>query len=112
VTEPSGAPPSAAGSVGTTRDEAAASQDAVARASPTGPAVAHELDASGLSCPMPVIELAQAIEHIAIGQLIAITATDPAARVDIPVWCRMQRHLLRGMEGTDGSWRFLVERAR
>ena len=112
MTEPSSAPPCAAGPAGTIRDETAASPDAVAPTSPTGPVVAHELDASGLSCPMPVIELAKAIEHIAIGQLVAITATDPAARVDIPVWCRMQRHLLRGMEGTDGAWRFLVERAR
>ncbi len=112
MTERSSAPPSKAGPAAT-RDEAGAPQDAVGPTSPTGgSAVAHELDAAGLSCPMPVIELAKAIEHIAIGQMIAITATDPAARVDIPVWCRMQRHLLRGMEGTDHSWRFLVERAR
>lgn len=77
-----------------------------------GPSVAYEVDATGLSCPMPVIELAKAIERVAIGELIALTATDPAARVDVPVWCRMQRHLLRGMDGSDGSWRYLVERAR
>jgi tRNA 2-thiouridine synthesizing protein A len=74
--------------------------------------IAHEVDATGLSCPMPVIELAKAVERVSVGEVVALTATDPAARVDVPVWCRMQRHVLRGMEGADGSWRYLVERAR
>jgi tRNA 2-thiouridine synthesizing protein A len=78
----------------------------------TEPTAAHEVDATGLSCPMPVIELAKAIDGVAIGELVGLTATDPAARVDVPVWCRMQRHLLRAMTDSDGSWRFVVERAR
>jgi tRNA 2-thiouridine synthesizing protein A len=76
------------------------------------PRVVREVDAAGLSCPMPVIELAKAIDGVAIGELVGLTATDPAARVDVPVWCRMQRHMLRAMTDTDGSWRFVVERAR
>ena len=76
------------------------------------PRVAHEVDATGLSCPMPVIELAKAVQGVAVGELVGLTATDPAARVDVPVWCRMQRHVLRAMTGSDGSWHFLVERAR
>jgi tRNA 2-thiouridine synthesizing protein A len=78
----------------------------------TEPTAVHEVDATGLSCPMPVIELAKAIDGVAIGELVGLTATDPAARVDVPVWCRMQRHLLRAMTDSDGSWRFVVERAR
>lgn len=78
----------------------------------SGPAVARDVDATGLSCPMPVIELSKAVQGVAIGELVGLTATDPAARVDVPVWCRMQRQVLRAMDESDGSWRFLVERVR
>jgi tRNA 2-thiouridine synthesizing protein A len=77
-----------------------------------GPDVVREVDATGLSCPMPVIELAKAIDRVVMGEVVGLTATDPAARVDVPVWCRMQRHILHAMTDTDGSWRFVVERAR
>lgn len=77
-----------------------------------GSPVVQEIDARGLSCPMPVIELARTIDGVAIGDLVALTATDPAARVDVPVWCRMQRHLLRSTDEADGAWRFVVERTR
>jgi tRNA 2-thiouridine synthesizing protein A len=41
-----------------------------------------------------------------------VLATDPAAAVDVPVWCRMQRQRLLVRQERDGVWRFDVERAR
>jgi tRNA 2-thiouridine synthesizing protein A len=76
-------------------------------------AVDREVDATGLSCPMPVIELARAIGDVEVGALVRLLATDPAARIDVPVWCRMQRQRLCAMdEDAEGVWRFLVERMR
>lgn len=72
----------------------------------------HVVDASGLACPMPVIELARAVDQIDVGDQVLLIATDPAARVDVPIWCRMQRQRLIRMEERDGSVEFLVERAR
>jgi tRNA 2-thiouridine synthesizing protein A len=70
------------------------------------------VDASGLACPLPVIELAKAVERVPAGGRVLLLATDPAARVDVPVWCRMQRHRLREHDQDDtGVHRFLVERA-
>lgn len=75
--------------------------------------VDREVDARGLACPMPVIELARAVAATEIGALIRLLATDPAARVDVPVWCRMQRQrLLTVDEDPEGILRFLVERVR
>ena len=71
-----------------------------------------EVDATGLSCPMPVIELAKAIQTIEIGGCVRLLATDPAAKVDVPVWCRMQRQRLRSQQDADGAWAFVVERLR
>jgi tRNA 2-thiouridine synthesizing protein A len=78
-----------------------------------GDEVATEVDARGLACPIPVIELARAVEAQTVGALVRLLATDPAAKVDVPVWCRMQRQGLRAAtEADDGSWVFLVEKLR
>ena len=54
-----------------------------------------EVDARGLRCPLPVIRLAEAARDAAAGTLIVVLAGDPAARHDIPAWCRMRDHDLR-----------------
>ena len=54
-----------------------------------------EVDARGLRCPLPVIRLAQAARDAAAGTYIVVLASDPAARYDIPAWCRMRDHDLR-----------------
>jgi tRNA 2-thiouridine synthesizing protein A len=74
--------------------------------------VATEVDARGLSCPMPVIELARAVDEHPVGTVVRLLATDPAAKVDVPVWCRMQRQGLQSAAETDGVWTFLVEKLR
>jgi TusA-related sulfurtransferase len=76
------------------------------------PDVATVIDATGLACPMPVIELAKAIDEVDIGARVRLLATDPAAKVDVPVWCRMKRQRLRSADDEDGIWTFVVERAR
>jgi len=66
---------------------------------PQGPEAeppATEVDARGLRCPLPVIRLAGAARTAADHSVIVVLATDPAARYDIPAWCRM-----RGCELTE-----------
>lgn len=70
------------------------------------------VDATGLSCPAPVLELAKAMAAAELGDVVELTATDPAARVDVPVWCRLQRHRLRTIAELEVGWRFEVERNR
>ncbi|MEO8517592.1 MAG: sulfurtransferase TusA family protein [Dermatophilaceae bacterium] len=67
-----------------------------------------EVDARGLRCPLPVIRLAEAARDAAAGTVIVLLSTDPAARHDIPAWCRMRDQELRAVtdvtepEVTDG----------
>ncbi len=56
-----------------------------------------EVDARGLLCPLPVIRLAKAAREAPAGMQITILASDPAARHDIPAWCRMRGHTLLQM---------------
>ncbi|MBB6119296.1 sulfurtransferase TusA family protein [Nocardiopsis algeriensis] len=56
------------------------------------PAPLVTVEAVGRKCPIPIIWLAQRLHEVPIGGLIAVTADDPAARADIPAWCRMKMH--------------------
>lgn len=76
----------------------------------TEPAAAH-IDARGLHCPLPVIELSRAMQEVAVGSVVEIVSDDPSSRVDIPVWCRMKRHELIGVRETDDAQAYLVRRA-
>jgi tRNA 2-thiouridine synthesizing protein A len=64
-----------------------------------------EVDARGLRCPLPVIRLAEAAREAAAGTVIVVLAGDPAARHDIPAWCRMRDHELVEMtEVREATW--------
>lgn len=60
----------------------------------TGPGPASDadlvLDVRGRRCPLPVIELARHIADVAVDGVVAVLSDDPAARLDIPEWCRMR----------------------
>jgi len=50
------------------------------------------VDCTGKPCPMPVIELAHAVEAARPGEVVELIADDPAAAVDVAAWCRMKEH--------------------
>ena len=47
----------------------------------------HELDTSGLKRPLPVLKAKKALRALDSGELIRVTATDPAALDDSPAYC-------------------------
>lgn len=61
------------------------------------------VDARGLRCPLPVIRLAQTARDARPGAVVEVWATDPAARSDIPAWCRMRGHDYLGEVPADGA---------
>ncbi len=70
-----------------------------------------ELDCRDMRCPLPIIRLANNIGDIAVGQTMAVVATDPAARADVPAWCRMRAQEYVGEDvAADGVPRFVVRR--
>ena len=74
-------------------------------------AVSLELDCRDKPCPMPVIELARHLAEVEVGDLIAVVAHDPAARVDVPAWCRMREQAYVGADtARDGAPRYVVRR--
>jgi len=50
------------------------------------------VDARGLRCPLPVIRLAAVAKGLPAGTVLTVLSTDPAAKLDVPAWCRMRGH--------------------
>lgn len=70
-----------------------------------------ELDCRGMLCPLPVIELGRRYAEVPVGALVAVVATDVAARHDVPAWCRMRGQEYAGEDrAPDGVPRYLVRR--
>ncbi|MEX0659448.1 MAG: sulfurtransferase TusA family protein [Egibacteraceae bacterium] len=69
------------------------------------------VDALGKPCPLPVIELAKAVEQASVGDEVVVLSDDAGAKVDIPVWCRMKGHTYLGLADAEVGWSFRVRRS-
>ena len=70
-----------------------------------------ELDCRSMLCPLPIIELGKRYAEVPVGGLVAVVATDVAARTDVPAWCRMRGQEYVGEDAApDGSPRYVVRR--
>ncbi|MBF0678589.1 MAG: sulfurtransferase TusA family protein [Devosia sp.] len=67
----------------------------------------QRIDARGLKCPLPVLKLEKRLEALASGDALEVLATDPMARIDIPLYCRQKGHACAVSED-NGVLRFLV----
>ena len=53
-----------------------------------------KIDARGLLCPMPVIELQNRIYTLNDGDQVYLTATDYGTQYDVPAWVNVHGHVL------------------
>jgi tRNA 2-thiouridine synthesizing protein A len=72
--------------------------------------ILQQVDARGLSCPMPIVKTAQAIKTIASGSLIEVLATDPGSVKDFVAWCRTTGNELVEQSMDGGVFRFVLRR--
>ncbi len=70
------------------------------------------VDCLGRPCPVPVIELARALPTLEVGASIDVLSDDPAARLDIPAWCRMKEQEFVGATPAPVGTAYRVRRAR
>jgi tRNA 2-thiouridine synthesizing protein A len=56
--------------------------------------VADEWDAGDMGCGELVMALWLRMRNLPAGAVVRVTATDPAAPVDLPAWCRLCGHTL------------------
>ncbi len=46
----------------------------------------HEVDATGLNCPLPLLRLKKVLVGMTSGEVVRVVATDPAAHLDFGVF--------------------------
>ena len=68
------------------------------------------LDARGLKCPLPVLKMEKRLAQLPPGAALTVLATDPMARIDIPLYCTQHGHAC--VVGNDaGALRFAIVKA-
>lgn len=68
----------------------------------------REVDARGLSCPMPLLKTRQALRSIKVGALLHVIASDSGSRRDIPAYLRQSEHDLVHFTETEAEIHFWI----
>ena len=69
-----------------------------------------EFDASGLSCPLPILKTKKALSDMASGQVLKLVATDCGAVKDMQACADQTGNSLLGMEEAGGSYTFYMKK--
>jgi TusA-related sulfurtransferase len=66
------------------------------------------IDATGLSCPVPLMLLKKAIDELPAGDRVQIEVTDVHAELDFEIWCERFGHQLEKTQESKGVMGFSV----
>jgi tRNA 2-thiouridine synthesizing protein A len=69
------------------------------------------LDASGLSCPLPIVKTKKEIDSMSSGQVLEIISTDPGSKNDMTAWCKRTGNELLESAEEGGKFKFYVKKA-
>lgn len=72
--------------------------------------ITQQVDARGMSCPMPIVKTAQAIKTVPAGALLEVLATDPGSVKDFAAWSRTTGNELIEQSLDAGVYRFVLRR--
>ena len=50
------------------------------------------VDCRGLKCPLPVLKTEKRLGQVTAGTRVVVLATDPIAKIDIPLFCTQHGH--------------------
>ena len=69
------------------------------------------LDAKGLKCPIPVLRARRAMKPLALGDVLAVEATDPTSVQDFRAFCETTGDELLESREDDGVYYFRIRKA-
>jgi tRNA 2-thiouridine synthesizing protein A len=72
--------------------------------------IKKQLDATGLTCPEPVMLLHKVMRELAKGECVEVIATDPSTQRDIPKFCQFLQHGLLRQEVVQDKFIFLLRK--
>ena len=70
-----------------------------------------ELDATGLSCPLPLLKAKLELNRLASGAVLKVIATDAGSQRDFRTFARLAGHELLREEEDAGTYRYWLRKA-
>ncbi len=70
----------------------------------------HEVNATGLKCPLPILRCKKGLNEIQSNQVLKIIATDPGSKKDFDAFCRQTGHELLSLKDDDGVITFFIKK--
>jgi tRNA 2-thiouridine synthesizing protein A len=70
------------------------------------------IDARGMACPGPLMNLIGAIRQGQVGQMFDVLSSDEGSKTDIPAWVTKAKHELVDVVQERGFTHFIVRKAR
>ena len=70
----------------------------------------QELDCQGLLCPLPIIKTKQAMDKLAVGQVLRMLSTDAGSVNDVQAWVRQTGNELLNHEESGGVYTYYLRK--
>jgi len=70
----------------------------------------HYLDATGLSCPMPIVKTRNAMKEAESGEILEVKTTDKGAKADLTAWAKSGGHELLEQSEDEGVFTFFIRK--
>lgn len=71
----------------------------------------HELDASGLNCPLPILRAKKALGDMDSGKTLLIISTDPGSVKDFEAFAKQTGNALLSSGEEGGKFKFVMQKA-
>ncbi len=72
--------------------------------------VDQELDAKGLSCPLPILKTKKAVEALSKDQVLKVVTTDPGSKNDMASWAKRTGNEILKLEEGSGTFTFFIKK--
>ncbi len=71
----------------------------------------NEVDARGLSCPLPLLKAKQALNQLQVGEQLRVLATDQGSVRDFKTFSQLSGHLLLSSDEQDGCYTYVLQKS-
>lgn len=69
-----------------------------------------EVDATNLSCPLPILRCKKGLNELLPNQVLKIMATDPGSVKDFEAFCKQTGHELLSLDQVDAVFTFYIKK--
>lgn len=70
------------------------------------------LDCLGEACPVPLVKAQNAMEKIAVGDVLVVQIDHSCAMKNIPDWARSEGHAVEVEEVGEGEWEIIIQKVK